>query len=67
MSDAEPATIAAGVMAALAGGLLLARTARSPRPLEIALDMAIEQTRRTLSAGNDAPLETPKLVTNHRP
>jgi TetR/AcrR family transcriptional repressor of nem operon len=38
----EAAALATAVMAALQGGLLLAQIARSTRPLELALDMAIE-------------------------
>lgn len=39
--DADPARLATGLMAALQGGLLLARTARDVRRLETALDMAL--------------------------
>jgi TetR/AcrR family transcriptional repressor of nem operon len=41
--DADPAHLAAGLLAALQGGLLLATAARSPEPLQAALDLAIEQ------------------------
>ena len=41
-AGADPETLAAGVMAALQGGLLLAQTRRDPRRLAIALDMALE-------------------------
>jgi TetR/AcrR family transcriptional regulator, transcriptional repressor for nem operon len=34
--------LATAVLAALQGGLLLAQTTRSTRPLELALDMAID-------------------------
>jgi len=37
----EPADLAAAVMTALQGGLLLTDTTRSTRPLELALDMAL--------------------------
>ncbi len=39
--DVDPGELATGVMAALQGGYLLAQTARSTRPMEIALDMAL--------------------------
>ena len=39
--EANPAELATAVIAALQGGLLLAQTTRSSRPLELALDMAI--------------------------
>lgn len=41
-ADVDPAELATAVLAALQGGLLLAQTMRSTRPLELALDMAIE-------------------------
>ncbi len=44
-SDADPATLALGVMASLQGGLLLAKTTRSTYPLEVALDAAIAHLR----------------------
>jgi TetR/AcrR family transcriptional repressor of nem operon len=40
-ADADPAELALGVMSALQGGLLLAQTMRSARPVELALDMAL--------------------------
>ncbi len=39
---ADIPALAIGIVAALQGGLLLAQTARTTRPLEIALDMALE-------------------------
>ncbi len=42
---ADPDGLAAGVMAALQGGLLLAQVHRDPRRLAIALDMALEHVR----------------------
>lgn len=39
--DADPATLAIGLMAALQGGYLLAQTAHDTTPMRIALDMAI--------------------------
>lgn len=41
-SAARPAELATAVLTALQGGLLLAQTTRSTRPLELALDMAID-------------------------
>jgi AcrR family transcriptional regulator len=40
-ADADAEALAIGVLASLQGGLLMAETARSTRPLEIALDAAI--------------------------
>ena len=39
--DADPRDLATALMAALQGGLLLAKTSRSARPLQLALDMAL--------------------------
>ncbi|RZU31061.1 TetR/AcrR family transcriptional regulator [Blastococcus saxobsidens] len=39
--DAEPDVLAAGLLAAVQGGLLLAQAARSVQPLEAALDLAL--------------------------
>jgi len=44
--EANPAELATAVIAALQGGLLLAQTTRSSRPLELALDMAIDHIAR---------------------
>ncbi|MFS0729020.1 TetR/AcrR family transcriptional regulator [Curtobacterium sp. 1P10AnD] len=43
--DADPATLATGVMVALQGGLLLAQVHRDVRPLAIGLDAAIAAIR----------------------
>ena len=40
-ADADAEALAIGVLASLQGGLLMAETARSTRPLEIALDAAL--------------------------
>lgn len=45
ISAADAADLATATMAALQGGLLLAQTMRSTRPLECALDMAIDQVK----------------------
>lgn len=42
---ADPALLATGIMVALQGGYLLAQTARDARPMEIALDMALDHVR----------------------
>ena len=39
--EAAPSELAVAVVAAVEGGLLLAKTARSPAPLKLALDMAL--------------------------
>jgi hypothetical protein len=44
--DADPEALAESLMAALQGGLLLAKVHRSKRPLARALDMAIEHVQR---------------------
>jgi AcrR family transcriptional regulator len=43
--EADPETLATGLMAALQGGYLLAQTARDVTPMRIALDMAIDHVR----------------------
>jgi TetR/AcrR family transcriptional regulator, transcriptional repressor for nem operon len=45
-AEAHPAELATAVIAALEGGLLLAKTKRTSRPLELALDMAIAHIAR---------------------
>ncbi|SDJ24093.1 hypothetical protein SAMN05421874_101168 [Nonomuraea maritima] len=44
-ADADPERLATGLMAALQGGLLLARTTRDVRRLEVALDTALGYVR----------------------
>lgn len=41
-ASAQPASLAIAVLAAIQGGILLAKTARNARPLELAFDMAID-------------------------
>jgi TetR/AcrR family transcriptional regulator, transcriptional repressor for nem operon len=58
-TDADPGLLATGLMAALQGGYLLARTAHSSRPMEIALDLALDHVRSYLtdsSSGAEASL-----------
>ena len=43
--EADPDALAAGSMAALQGGYLLAQTARDVEPMRTALDMAIAHVR----------------------
>ncbi|MGH3550145.1 MAG: hypothetical protein ACRDQU_18935 [Pseudonocardiaceae bacterium] len=40
-SSAEPLDLATAIMTAVQGGLLLAQTTRTTRPLELALGMAL--------------------------
>ncbi|MDZ5442373.1 TetR/AcrR family transcriptional regulator [Micromonospora sp. 4G57] len=48
--EADPAALAEAIMAALQGGLLLAKTHRSSRPLARALDMAIAHVHSLATA-----------------
>ena len=50
-ASADPHTLATAVLSAVEGGLLLAKTTRSIRPLEIALDMAVEHVGRHVRRG----------------
>ena len=47
--DADPEQLAIGLMAALQGGYLLANTAHDVRPMEIALDQALEHLKSYLA------------------
>lgn len=47
--DADPGQLAVGLMAALQGGYLLASTAHDVRPMEIALDLALDHVRSYLA------------------
>ncbi|HUN35538.1 MAG TPA: TetR/AcrR family transcriptional regulator, partial [Trebonia sp.] len=47
--DARPEQLAVGLMAALQGGYLLANTAHDVRPMEIALDQALEHLKSYLA------------------
>ncbi|MEV6237476.1 TetR family transcriptional regulator [Lentzea sp. NPDC051838] len=49
-ADADPEKLATGLMAALQGGYLLAETAHDIRPMEVALDMALDHVRSFLTA-----------------
>jgi TetR/AcrR family transcriptional regulator, transcriptional repressor for nem operon len=48
--DADADALATGLIAALQGGYLLAQTARDVRPMEIALDMALDHVRTLLTS-----------------
>ena len=52
--DAELADLATTLLAALQGGLLLAQTMRSTRPLELALDAAIDRVAARLPSSRRA-------------
>jgi TetR/AcrR family transcriptional regulator, transcriptional repressor for nem operon len=47
--NADPGRLAVGLMAALQGGYLLASTARDVRPMEIALDLALDHVKSYLT------------------
>ena len=49
-ASADPHDLALALLSAVEGGLLLAKTSRSSRPLEIALDMAIDHVAGYLNA-----------------
>jgi TetR/AcrR family transcriptional repressor of nem operon len=48
-ADANPNDLATAVISALQGGLLLAQTTRGTRPLELALDMALDHVSHHLT------------------
>jgi TetR/AcrR family transcriptional regulator, transcriptional repressor for nem operon len=47
--DADPGQLAVGLMAAVQGGYLLANTAHDVRPMELAIDMALDHLRTYLA------------------
>ena len=53
--SADPHELALALLSAVEGGLLLAKTAQSSRPLEIALDMAIDHVARHVTARPGTP------------
>src|SRR5215471_3471815 len=55
VASADPHKLAFAVLSAVQGGLLLAKTTHSSRPLEIALDMAIDHVARHMTARLGAP------------
>jgi TetR/AcrR family transcriptional repressor of nem operon len=48
--DADADALATGLIAALQGGYLLAQSARNARPMELALDMALDHVRTLLTS-----------------
>lgn len=48
-STADPHELAVAVLSAIQGGLLLAKTTRTVRPLELAFDMALEHVARHMA------------------
>lgn len=49
-ASADPHELALAILSAVQGGLLLAKTTRSSRPLEIALDMAVDHVARHVTS-----------------
>jgi TetR/AcrR family transcriptional repressor of nem operon len=49
-ASADPHDLALALLSAIEGGLLLAKTTHSSRPLEIAIDMAIDHVARHVNA-----------------
>lgn len=49
--EADSAALALGLLAAAQGGLLLAQTARTTTPLEVALDLALDGVQAQLAPG----------------
>jgi TetR/AcrR family transcriptional repressor of nem operon len=47
--DADPGQLAVGLMAAVQGGYLLSNTAHDVRPMELAIDMALEHLKSYLA------------------
>ncbi len=52
---ADPHDLALALLSAVEGGLLLAKTTHSSRPLELSLDMAIDHVARHMTAPTSAP------------
>jgi AcrR family transcriptional regulator len=50
-ASADPHKLAFALLSAVQGGLLLAKTTHSSRPLEIALDMAVDHVARHITRG----------------
>jgi TetR/AcrR family transcriptional repressor of nem operon len=51
--DADPPTLATGIMAALQGGYVLAQAARDPGPMHIALELAMDSVRAHAKSANE--------------
>jgi TetR/AcrR family transcriptional regulator, transcriptional repressor for nem operon len=54
-ASADPHDLALALLSAVEGGLLLAKTTHSSRPLELSLDMAIDHVARHITARTSAP------------
>jgi TetR/AcrR family transcriptional regulator, transcriptional repressor for nem operon len=54
-ASADPHDLALALLSAVEGGLLLAKTTHSSRPLELSLDMAIDHVARHMTARTSAP------------
>jgi TetR/AcrR family transcriptional regulator, transcriptional repressor for nem operon len=54
-ASADPHDLALALLSAVEGGLLLAKTTHSSRPLELSLDMAIDHVARHVTARTSAP------------
>jgi len=52
-ADADPDALATGLLAALQGGYLLAQTAKSVAPMQVALDMALDYIRSLVVSDED--------------
>jgi TetR/AcrR family transcriptional regulator, transcriptional repressor for nem operon len=63
--DANTADLALSVIASLQGGLLLAEMSRNTRPLEVALDAAIEHLRSFAPSGRE-PSPRPRHTNKNR-
>jgi TetR/AcrR family transcriptional regulator, transcriptional repressor for nem operon len=64
-ASADPHDLALALLSAVEGGLLLAKTTHSSRPLELSLDMAIDHVARHMTARTSAP--TARVRQLHRP
>ena len=61
--SANPHELAVALLSAVQGGLLLSKTTQTSRPLEIAIDMAIDHVARQM---NSASERSPHKKANHR-
>jgi AcrR family transcriptional regulator len=63
--DVDPHDLATAIMTALEGGLLLAQTTRSSRPLELALDMALQHVSNHYQHGSTGATVAPGETTGN--
>jgi len=61
--SANPHELAVALLSAVQGGLLLSKTTQTSRPLEIAIDMAVDHVARQM---NSASERSPHKKANHR-